>query len=81
MNPIVKTMNPMLRATIVMLGAKKSDAVIPTQKRIAAANEAHRSPDKTTNTAPQNAPADCRIRITLLEGQGRGEEEPVKVYQ
>ena len=56
MNATVSTMNPMLSPTIVAFGAKNNDTVIPTQKRIAIANEAQRSPLITTKTAPQNAP-------------------------
>lgn len=56
MNATVITINPMFSPIIVAFGAKKSDANIPTQKRIAIANEAQRSPLNVTNTAPQNAP-------------------------
>ena len=56
MNATVSTMNPIFNAIIVAFGAKNSDTSIPTQKRIAIANEAQRSPLNVTNTAPQNAP-------------------------
>jgi len=53
MNPMVKTINPRLKNTMIRFGAKHSEIARAKRKRHAEIRLAVRSPERVTKTAPQ----------------------------